>query len=150
LDPRKIAVQVDAFRADERLDFCDCHSAYFWSPDLSATALAADYRFSDPFWRQVLPHHISTWLFRRALWERVGAFSATMRYSEDTDWLSRGRDLSMHRLTLPDVLTDRRLHPGNVTARHPDEQSAVMADMLAAHLRRKRANGRANLQRGSA
>jgi glycosyltransferase involved in cell wall biosynthesis len=148
LEPRKIAVQVDAFEADERLDLCDCHTSYFWSPELPAEVLTADHRYAEPFWRQVLPHHISTWLFRRTLWERIGEFSAGMRYSEDSDWLSRGLDLSMQRLTLPDVLTHRRLHPGNVTARHRDEQLAKLADMFLAHVHRKRTNGRLDLQQG--
>jgi hypothetical protein len=147
LDPRKIATQVDAFAADAALDLCDCHTAYFWSPELSAAVLASDFRYADPFWHQVLPHHISTWLFRRGLWDRIGDFSVAMRYSEDTDWLSRGRDLSMRRVTLPDVLTHRRLHCDNVTARHRSEQVAVMADMLMAHVQRRRASARPDLQR---
>lgn len=150
LDPRKIALQVDALRTDKKLELCDCYTSYFWSPELSAKALAADHRYAEPFWRQVLPHHISTWLFHRKLWERVGEFSAEMRYSEDSDWLSRGLDLFMHRLTLPDVLTHRRLHPGNVTARHRDEQVAKLADMFRAHMHRKRTSGRRDFQRGSA
>jgi glycosyltransferase involved in cell wall biosynthesis len=149
LEPRKIAVQVDAFNADERLDLCDCHTAYFWSPELPAQVLAADYRYPEPFWREVLPHHISTWLFRRTLWERIGGFSAGMRYSEDWDWLSRGLDLSMRRRTLPDVLTHRRLHQGNVTARHRNEQLAKLADMFLAHVHRRRASGRLGAPRSS-
>lgn len=150
LEPRKIAMQVDAFQADDRLDLCDSHTAYFWSPELSAQALAADYRYVDPFWRKVLPHHISTWLFRRTLWEQIGEFSVAMRYSEDNDWLSRGLDLSMKRLTLPDVLTHRRLHPGNVTARHRIEQVDVLADMLMGHVQRKRERENLRAQRGLA
>jgi glycosyltransferase involved in cell wall biosynthesis len=140
LDPHKISVQVSAFQADEALDLCDCHTAYFWSPELPASMLTADFRYADPFWHQVLPHHISTWMFRRSLWERIGAFATEMRYSEDNDWLSRGLDLSMKRLTLPDVLTHRRLHPGNVTARHRKEQVDVLAEMLMAHVQRTRMN----------
>lgn len=138
LDPWKIAVQVNAMRADETLDFCDCHSSYFWSPELSAEALARDVRHAEPFWHKVLPGHISTWLLRRELWDRVGGMQPGMHFSEDVDWLSRARDLSMRQLTLPDVLTRRRLHAGNVTARCGAEQGAALADMLKAHLTRVR------------
>jgi len=138
VDPRKIAMQVAAFRADARLEFCDCHMSYFWSPEISAEARERDFRHARPFWRETLPCHISAWLFRRELWNRVGGFSASLRYSEDVDWFSRARDLPMRRLTLADVLTHRRLHAGNVTARRPAEQVASLAYMLKAHRVRAR------------
>jgi glycosyltransferase involved in cell wall biosynthesis len=138
LDPRKVALQVAAFRTDPELDFCDCHTAYFWSDELAQEAKERDFRYASGFWRDALPGHISGWLFRRELWGRVGEFSSAMRFSEDTDWLSRARDLPMRRLTLADVLTHRRLHPGNVTARHGAEQRAALAQMLHAHRKRAR------------
>lgn len=133
LDPRKITMQVDAFRAHAPLDFCDCHTAYFWSTDLTEEARQRDFRHERSFWKQALPAHISGWLLRRQLWDRVGGFSASLRYSEDMDWFSRARDLPMRRLTLADVLTYRRLHAGNVTARRRDEQVASLAYMLKEH-----------------
>jgi glycosyltransferase involved in cell wall biosynthesis len=139
LDPRKVAMQVAAFRSDPQLDFCDCHTAYFWSEELTQDAKERDFRHSSAFWRDALPGHISGWLFRRELWGRVGEFPSAMRYSEDTDWLSRARDLPMRRLTLADVLTHRRLHPGNVTARHGAEQRTALAQMIHAHRKRARA-----------
>jgi len=137
LDSRKIAMQADAFRADPRLELCDCYTSFFWSPEISPEGLERDFRYASPFWRQTLPSHISSWLLRRELWNRVGGFSPAMRYSEDTDWFSRARDLPMRRLTLPDVLTHRRLHEANVTARNRDEQLASLAQMFKAHLKRE-------------
>ena len=94
--------------ADDRLEFrqdrlaggliqvqsrslCDCHTSYFWSPELSAEALRRDFRHASTFWREALPAHISGWLFRRELWHRVGEFSSGLRYSEDMDWFSQAR-----------------------------------------------------------
>jgi glycosyltransferase involved in cell wall biosynthesis len=138
LDPRKVAMQIAAFRSDPDLEFCDCHTAYFWSEELTQDARERDFRHSGKFWQDALPGHISGWLFRRELWARVGEFRAAMRYSEDTDWLSRARDLPMRQRTLADVLTHRRLHAGNVTARHGAEQRAALAQMLHAHRKRAR------------
>lgn len=138
LEPRKIALQVDAFRADGALELCGCHSSFFWSPEMSDEARSRDVRYAEPFWHKPLPGHISTWLFRRELWERVGEMVVGMHYSEDVDWLSRARDLAMRQQTLPEVLTHRRLHPDNVTARRGAEQGAALADMLKAHLTRMR------------
>ena len=36
LDSRKIAMQLAAFGADPQLDFCDCHTSFFWSAEISA------------------------------------------------------------------------------------------------------------------
>ena len=45
----------------------------------------------------------------------------------------------MRRLTMPDVLTHRRLHPGNVTAQCAAEQNASLAETLKRHLSAPRA-----------
>jgi glycosyltransferase involved in cell wall biosynthesis len=138
LDRRKIAMQAAALAADPRLDFCDCHTSNFWSPDISTEKRERDPRYAEPFWRKPVAGHISTWLFRRELWDRVGEFCAHLRYAEDVDWFSRARDLPMSRLTLPDVLTHRRLHPNNATARCHEERAGALAETLMAHLLRAR------------
>jgi GT2 family glycosyltransferase len=136
LDARKLTMQAAAFAADAELDLCDCHTSYFWSPELSLETHQRDCRYAQAFWRNLLPGHISTWLFRRELWDRVGGFSTNLRYAEDVDWFSRARDLPMRRHTLAEVLTHRRLHPHNVTARCAAEQGASLAQTLRAHLHR--------------
>jgi glycosyltransferase involved in cell wall biosynthesis len=138
LDARKFTMQAAAFQADPQLDLCDCRTAFFWSPELSKETRERDPRYPQPFWHDPLPGHISTWLFRRELWARVGGFSPKLRFAEDLDWFSRARDLRMRRTTLPDVLTHRRLHPNNVTARGRDKQVGDLADALRSHLERKR------------
>jgi glycosyltransferase involved in cell wall biosynthesis len=138
LDPRKLTMQVAELRADPHLDFCDCHTSNFWSPELSAETREQDHPYRGNAWWKTFPAHISTWLFRRDLWDRVGGFAAQLRYAEDFDWFSRACDLPMRRLTLADVLTYRRLHPANVSARCQDEQVTSVASMLKAHLARKR------------
>jgi glycosyltransferase involved in cell wall biosynthesis len=138
LDPRKISLQVACFHADPQLNLCDCHSDHFWSPEIPPESLQRDPRYAQPFWRTALPGHISTWLIRRDLWDLAGGFAPDLRFAEDVDWFSRARDHGMRRHTLPDVLTHRRLHPRNVTARRNAEQSQQLADALKAHLTRMR------------
>jgi glycosyltransferase involved in cell wall biosynthesis len=138
LESKKIALQAAKYEANQQLQFCDCHTSYFWTPEMSQADRAADFRHAEPFWRTPLPGHISTWLFRREVWHRVGEFSAGQRYAEDVDWFVRGRDLGFPRLTLPDVLTLRRLHANNVTTHSPGKQISDLASTLKAHLARKR------------
>ncbi len=139
--PEKIARQVDAFTDDSALDLCDCHTRYFWSPELGPAQLAKDPRYNDPFWKKVLPGHISTWLFTRALWERVGGFEPGKRFAEDVDWFLRAQDMGMRRRTLPEALTERRLHAGNVIRGDREAQGDGLAESLMAHLRRARRAG---------
>jgi glycosyltransferase involved in cell wall biosynthesis len=138
LDHLKIVTQVAAFGADPRLEFCACHSSYFWTSEMSVEALERDFRHAELYWRKPVMNHISTWLFRRELWERVGGFAAGLRYAEDVDWLSRARDLPARLLMLPDVLTHLRIHPNNVTRTRSTDQTTALADTFMAHLRRTR------------
>jgi len=138
LDARKFAMQAAALEADPQLDLCDCRTAFFWSPELSTETRQRDPRYPEPFWREPLPGHISTWFFRRDLWDRVGEFAPKLRFAEDVDWFSRARDLPMRQTTLPEVLTHRRLHPNNVTARSRDKQVGDLADAVRSHLLRTR------------
>jgi glycosyltransferase involved in cell wall biosynthesis len=138
LDPRKLKMQVAELCADHELDFCDCHTSNFWSPELSAETREQDPRYRGLAWWKEFPAHLSTWLFRRELWDRVGGFQAQLRYAEDFDWFSRACDLPIRRLRLAEVLTYRRLHTDNVSARCRDEQVTSVAGMLKAHLARKR------------
>lgn len=137
-DPRKTTMQVGALLADPQLDLCSCHASNFWSPEIAPDALCRDGRYAQDFWRAPVAGYIKSWLFRRTLWDRVGEFAAELRYSEDMDWYSRARDLPMRQSTLPEVLVHRRLHPGNVTARRDSADVAQLADVLKAHLGRRR------------
>lgn len=141
LDPRKIAMQVAAFEGEPTLDLCDCHTSYFWSPELAESQLRSDSRHGEEFWHDIIPGHISTWLFTRDLWTRIGTFEPGKRFAEDVDWYARGKDIGMCRRTLPDTLTARRLHPGNVTAGDRNAQRDDLTEALMAHLLRKRKGG---------
>jgi glycosyltransferase involved in cell wall biosynthesis len=141
-EPRKMALQAAALEGDPSLDLCDCFSSFFWTPEMPIEQREKDLRHDDPFWQNSLAAHISSWFFRRALWDRVGGFAPQLRYAEDQDWLSRARDLPIRRHTLPDVLSFRRMHTSNVTLRHRAVQDSDMADMLKSHLLRVRARGR--------
>lgn len=141
LDRRKIAMQVDAFHNEPLLDLCECHTRFFWSPELTESHLRTDPRYADSFWRELIPGHISTWLFTRDLWERIGPFEPGKRFAEDVDWYMRGKDLGMRRRTLPDVLTERRLHPENVTAGERAAQDDALTETIMAHLKRSRKGG---------
>lgn len=126
-DPEKTRVQLDHFAAVPELVFCDAHTQYFWSEEMSEAARAADSRFDHDFWHEQAPGHISTWLVRRAAFTEIGVFDETLRFSEDTDWLLRLKDAGAAVATLPQCLSYRRLHADNVTAGNRQEQVRGLA-----------------------
>lgn len=138
LEPDKIEQQVERLCAEPALDFCDCHSRNFWSPELEVERLRREHRHRE-FIDRVEHGHISTWLMRRTLFERVGGFKPGMAYCEDIDLLSRCRDSGMRGATLPATLTWRRLHDANATSGDAAVQGAALAATMKAHLDRLRA-----------
>ena len=140
LHPDKLQRQLEAYAQRPELELCDCYSEYFWSEEMTPEQLDGELRYHQPFWKERLPGHISTWLLRRGLFERVGGFKPGMRYAEDMDWIARAADCGAATHRLDAVLTYRRLHPHNVTGSHRKEQLEGLADMMKAHLDRVRSN----------
>jgi len=135
LHPEKLAWQRAYLEARPSLEFCDARSRYFWSEELSAAELACDARHAHPFWQSEPAGHISSWMVRRPVFERNGLFDEQLQFSEDTDWRLRFEDGGGRIETLPAVVSYRRLHPGNVTAR--DRRAQVRG--LAVAFKRSRA-----------
>ena len=142
LHPEKVARQIAVLGHAEPPVFVDCHTAWFWSPELSDSELRQDLRWGDPFWKAVTHGHISGWLVHRSVFDVVGVFDEGMQFSEDSDWLLRLRDRGLAMRTLPDVLTLRRLHRDNVTAGRRREQVGGLARALKASLDRRREGSR--------
>lgn len=125
--PDKNEIQAMNFSSRVELEFCDAHSQYFWSEDLRSAQVEADPRYEHAFWRNKLHGHISTWLVRRTVFERVGLFDESLRFSEDTDWLLRYKDSGGTQKTIPHCLSYRRLHQRNLTAGSRREQVRCLA-----------------------
>ena len=138
LHPEKLARQLAAFADQDELELCDSCSEYFWSEELTQEQLDAEVRYHQAYWKQRLPGHISTWLLRRELFERVGGFQPGMRFSEDIDWRTRAADAQAREYRLDEVLSYRRIHQDNVTARDRAQQLEGLADTMKAHLDRLR------------
>ncbi len=141
---KKLGWQREFLQARPEVEFCDARSRYFWSEELTAAELAADPRYAHDFWRAEAAGHISSWLVKRSVFERIGPFDAQMRFSEDTDWRLRFLDSGGRIETLARVVSDRRLHPCNATA--SDRNGQVRG--LAVALQRSRARRDRSKKRG--
>jgi glycosyltransferase involved in cell wall biosynthesis len=81
---------------------------------------------------------ISTWIARRAVFAKVGAFDESLVIGEDIDWIARVQDAGIHGGYTDDVCVLRRLHSGSVTALNPDTTRRALTRVLRASLNRKR------------
>lgn len=137
----KLRLQVDILRKRPEIDLCDCQSRYFWSEELVESGQpSSDPRYEHEFWQRITHGHISTWLVRREVFDRVGGFDDNLQFSEDTDWYLRFRDAGGKMATLPQILTYRRLHHRNVTAGSREDQSRDLARVLKASRDRRRSS----------
>jgi glycosyltransferase involved in cell wall biosynthesis len=137
----KLRDQLAAFAEKPNLQFCDAHSRYFWSEEMDESQRAADPRYAHPFWEKSAPGHISTWLVRRAVFDRIGLFDEGLQFSEDSDWLLRCRDAGLSSRTLPQCHGDRRLHPGNTTAGRRRQQIEALARVFRRSRERRQGQG---------
>lgn len=82
---------------------------------------------------------VGSMLFRRAVFERVGGFDESLRYSEDTDWFLRAADSSAVVLPVDEVVLLYTVHDQSTTyGRAADELHIV--PVLRAAIRRRREN----------
>jgi glycosyltransferase involved in cell wall biosynthesis len=65
--------------------------------------------------RGLFPYSLSTALYRRCAFEKIGLFDGELRFSEDTDWFARAREKSLCIERLEQVTLHIRRHDGNMT-----------------------------------
>jgi len=74
----------------------------------------------DPVYGDLDGIPIGSAMFRRSVFEDVGGFDETFRYSEDMDLLIRVRERGIGIAILPEIVLYRRFHGDQMTARPPD------------------------------
>jgi glycosyltransferase involved in cell wall biosynthesis len=110
--PGKLALQVARFVRAPGLALCLAQARAVWAPELVETRLRVE---RERLAVVVTACHLSTAVARRALFGTIGVFDETRPLGEDTDWFQRVIDAGVSVEILPDVLVDRRLHPGSLT-----------------------------------
>lgn len=82
--------------------------------------------------------YLGALLARRALFDKVGQFDETLRFSEDHDWYLRVRESGAVTLTLKDVTLIYRQHAGNMT-RDKNLRDLDMVRVLRQSIARRKA-----------
>ncbi len=105
----KLARQLQVFADDPGLDLSFGHMQCFISPELPEAVKALRHCPVEP-----LPAFVAaTMLARRASFDRVGLFDASLRVGEFIDWYARARDAGLRSHLLADILLMRRIHETN-------------------------------------
>lgn len=75
---------------------------------LDPQGFAVDEQYSAP--------HVGAVLFRREVFDTIGWFDESLRFSEDQDWFLRAREQGLKMVILNEVTLIYRRHKGNMTA----------------------------------
>ena len=130
--PQKIEWQLGALMQGADLVFG--HMQNFISPELDAEAAARLRCPPDP-----MPgHNAATLLISLDTFRRVGPLDEHFRIGEFFEWYARAIDMGLRSVTLPEVVTMRRLHGGNHSLSRKTE-AVGYAHVIKAMLDRRRA-----------
>jgi len=134
--PDKLLLQVTTMERDPTLDLVFGHVQEFVSPEL-AERLKGQVRVSDGIVPGLIP---STLLVKREAFRRMGFFETNWKMGEFAAWYTRAIEQKLNQITLPDLVTRRRVHDANNGRRQ--RQSAIdYVRILKASLDRRRMAG---------
>ena len=139
--PDKLRRQIDLFGADPRVGVVGSFMRYVSSSgrSLGVSGEALDGTSTTRLVEgRLMPFPMSSTVFRREVFDRLGGFRTELTQAEDIELISRvARD---HRVVcVEEVLGLYRVHPGSATARHFASQR--MAMRFVQELRRAEARG---------
>jgi glycosyltransferase involved in cell wall biosynthesis len=133
---RKLALQVPRLTEDASLDVVLGRIRYEALDDRTLDGI----RFDEP--QGVLTNvNLGAGVFRRNVFDRVGLFDESLRFSEDQDWFLRARELGIGIAVLGEVTLRYRLHAGNMT-RGKSGRELALTSVLKRSLDRRRASAR--------
>jgi glycosyltransferase involved in cell wall biosynthesis len=132
----KLALQVPRLTEDASLDVVLGQIRYEALDDRTLDGI----RFDDS--EGVLTNvNLGAAVFRRNVFDRVGLFDESLRFSEDQDWFLRAREMGIGIAVIAEVTLRYRLHAGNMT-RGKSGRELALTSVLKRSLDRRRAAAR--------
>ena len=132
--PDKLARQLAHLDAHPDQGYCLARMQNLLEPGVSVPAWIAPADLDRP----VIGAVAGTLVVRRAVLERVGGFDPSFAIAEDVDWFCRAKDAGVAFGILPDVLLERRIHGGNLTAGQERSREPLLRALKASLDRRRR------------
>jgi glycosyltransferase involved in cell wall biosynthesis len=109
--PDKLSIQIAHLLAHPDLGFTGTKALNFLEPDTQLPAWFKPDRDLGEL-EIIIP---STLVVQKTIFSQIGDFSPAYRASEDTEWLWRAKHAGISSVTIPEVLTLRRLHGNNLS-----------------------------------
>lgn len=106
-----------------------------WSESGAGQTLAEE--FAEP----AFSVNLGSAIVRRSVFERVGLFAETMRYSEDVDWFMRAREAGSEIVTLDAITLLYRQHDENMTRGKSTSELNVLKALKRSLDRRRERSG---------
>lgn len=133
--PDKTELQLARLVASAGLAAVFAHAQNFWEPELGEEAD----RFRGHRIARPTPGYVrGTMMVLRSALDAVGAFDPRLGHGEVQDWILRAREANLGLDILPDVLLDRRLHPGNRSRNLRQQSRDEFLRLVKRNLDRKR------------
>lgn len=133
----KLATQIGFLKASPAKGMVSGRVTYFDILDQQKLAPASNSRTETIF------HvHLGACVYRRAVFERIGMFDPTLRYSEDFDLLMRIREADIGFSLLPQEMLYYRKHAASMMAQNDTRKKADFCRVIAMSVARRRADGR--------
>jgi hypothetical protein len=129
----KIERQVKILNQHPELDMVFTCVQQFFSPELGEE-IKTRIKVTEEIMKGVYP---CSCLIRKESFLRAGPFDVEWRVGEFIDWYLKATEAGLRSLTLPDVLTKRRIHNDNTSTRDRKSQQDFVRILKASLDRRK-------------
>jgi glycosyltransferase involved in cell wall biosynthesis len=136
--PDKLRIQVTRLVNDPNLDVVLGRIQLIKLPG------APEFQMQGPNNTQVNVH-LGSGAFRKSVFDKVGVFDETLRYSEDHDWFLRAREQGISMTIVEQVTLHYRLHGNNMT-QDKNAKGFQLTQVLKKSLDRRRQRGNGFIQ----
>lgn len=131
--PQKLQRQVDLFNQQPGLGYVISHmqvlleSGTVWPVSLN----------QEHYQNQPVCFLPSALVVRRIVFDQVGPFDESYRYSDDTDWFLRAKEAAIPFAVVPEALVNKRIHETNLSRSPGMSQETLRAFHASMQRRRK-------------
>jgi glycosyltransferase involved in cell wall biosynthesis len=132
--PEKLALQMEAFARDPSLEIVTGYVEQFISPEL-APEIARKYSFPDRPLQGYSPGAIT---IRRNTFKKTGLFHEDFQGGEAISWFAYLLEQDVKMFCIPEVVTKRRIHGGNISLQNKDGKEKTIIHILKETLDRRR------------
>ena len=144
--PNRLKVQLPMLQADPSIDILLGRTLWQWLPTDEDVVRESSTNGEPPAGFTCLGTFIGSALYRRSVFDKVGLYDESLRYSEDVDWFMRAKEQDVNWRVIKEVTLHYRRHRGNMTRQKSIKDLGIMA-VLKASLDRRRRQGKGVAQK---